>query len=374
MKPKKLFIIGIIATTLSLSAGTGAQAQGAECSIVEAYENAGVFMASVIGYDDAGEYWLDILRGLKHRSAHRSAIDNQLAKLSKLRKQIRTAYLQCNQTLVTRLKDNYYRAQLELEYIRNFDKPIVLALMRAKADENLLLRGEFTEKNVEKLYRKFETTYKSHHTEWKSSDTGEVRELAEAWERLKRAFLQFVPEGGPAKDPKKAEAKAHQSPGSQLLEYLGERLEFRLGNVAPPLTITDIVKGKTKEKASEAGEFVEGELEGDLDVRSRAGEEDSVEMIGDTLHEGGEEVEAKNTSLVEIWKHFENAESDFKSRFGKAELMGRYDIFAKGGGDDATESLVDILEKTKKAITDSLIPLAEMASCAEQTQSRQCSQ
>lgn len=374
MKLKKLLIVGTIVIALGAVQGLPASAQSESCSIAEAYENAGVFMASVIGYDDAGEYWIDILRGLKHKSAHRNAVDNQLEKLSRLRKQIRTAYLQCNQALITRLKDNYYRAQLELVYIRNFDKPIVLTLMRAKADENLFLRGEFTEKNVEKLYRQFESTYKAHHAEWKSAGTDEVRELAEAWERLKRAFLQFLPEGGTVKDPKKAEAKAHQSPGSQLLEYLGERLEFRLDNVAPPLTITDIVEGKTKAKASEAGEFVGGELESDLDVRSRPGEEDSVEMVGDALREGGEAVKAKNTSLVEIWKHFENAESDFRSRFGKAELMGRYDIFAKGGGDDATESLVDILEKTKKAITDSLIPLAEMASCAEQTQSRQCSQ
>jgi hypothetical protein len=386
MNLKKLLSIGLTLMILTTLVVTGNEvvyaATEKECSLKEAYENFGVFTASVLAYDDMAEYWKDIQKSLAHRHAHYNAIDNALNKLSKIRASIRSAYIGCNQTLVTRLKDRYYILQLELHYIRNYDKTNILALMKAKSKQNIFLKGEFNDKNVEDLYRNFEATYKGHHARWSNAgDTDEIRELKAAWQRLRETFGAGDNETKQTKEEqKKTEPGVHQSTAGKVGEYFLERLELRIGGVSPPLTINDIITGEIEDKYERGKQEVARELNKDFDVRSETGKELEVEDlktlpedVAEIREEAEQAAQKQNKSIVGIWDNFQNASTNFERRFAKAEIMSRYDTLFRGGGDQATQSLVNILNKTKDSIHSSLLPLADITTCAEATQSRQCS-
>lgn len=377
MKLRKIFTIGLIAITLLISS-TPAYAlfEDKECKLSDALSNFGVFMSSVIGYSDFTEYWQDIGKSLKHKTAHFNAINNVLTKLDRIRKAIRDAYLRCDQIAVDKLKKTYYKAQVELKYVRNYNDKNILRTLKEK------FKDYFTAEAIGSIYAELEAGYKPYHAEWDSAKTAEIRELIEAWNR----FLETFSQGGKdfvasAKDVAKEGVKQfkpeeHKAPMTAVVDYLLEHLEVRMENVSAPLSIRDIVDGNAGGILNEAKENIGRELEEDFDVKSEPGLEnpfETGEKIAEGIKEGNKAVDsAKVQTLPEIWEKFKEADVYYMEEISKEDMMTRYDIIFRSSGDTATESLKKLLEQTKTVIHESLLPMAKIAKCAELTQSRQC--
>lgn len=375
---KKIITIGLVAITLLVSSAPAyALFEDKECKLSDALSNFGVFVSSVIGYNDFTEYWQDIGKGLKHKTAHFNAINNVLTKLDRIRKAIRDAYLRCDQVAVDELEKTYYKAQVELKYVRNYNDKNILRTLKEE------FQSRFNAEEISAIYAELEAGYKPYHIEWDSAKTAEIRELIEAWNRFLETFSQagkdFV---ASAKDVAKEGVKQfkpeeHKTIGSAIVDYFIERLEVRMENVSAPLSIRDIVDGTAGEILDEAGENIRRELEEDFDVKSEPGSENPFETgkrVAEGIREGNKAVDsAKVQTLPEIWEKFTEANIFYVENISKEETMARYDKIFRTSGDTATESLKEILDQTKTVIHESLLPMAGIVKCAEITQSRQCS-
>jgi uncharacterized protein YeeX (DUF496 family) len=193
-------VIAIICTLL-LSSVTHAQfeqgggGEGGQQLICRGDRDFATFMSAIVSYDGFVEYWEDILVRYNRNICHYQDIDSLLQRLTKVRKQLRSAFYACADT--KKLKETYYELETMLYYLRAAVEYDPVTREYSIKEDQKVINGlkdffvynsdDFTKEKTIELFEKFKEKYGSRMDAYTNCQDGDWRLLIEKWNEFKES-------------------------------------------------------------------------------------------------------------------------------------------------------------------------------------------
>ena len=330
-----VLILQLMATPLSTKAQTDNQNQSDLSINTSCITEWDTFISSTISISDFNEYWKDIFIRYNRNTCYYMDIDSILRRIDTTRSQLRVAILGCKDDQVNLLKIEYYKLEIELDYLRNFvsfadkngrlipEEKVYSQLKEKYVDKKLL----FTEEEFKKIFDKYKSKYKSRlASSYSKCQDASIQMLIKKWDHLVNTIKGM---GADAKSLKEDFDNAINLPATGMKNFINNLKESGI-------------------------EFV-----------SRI--KNTQELFNDLAKKTG-----SSPSLDTLQLASSQADQEHKAALEKATLTAKYKALYKYGGDSLANTYEKLLSDLNKTIEDSYKPLDSLKQCSKQSADKQC--
>ncbi len=317
-------------------------------NVVECFRRGGIDFVTFIneaiwgeGFTGIKEDWRDVLF---RNQCHALDVLALIKKRDSIRKQIRNAFLTCNNDKVPKLKESYYKTSMEIDYARS----VVDYETKEEISRNQLykqLEDKYISKPVgdfDNLFLLIENKYRERKESYSMCEKGSWQAVVERWHELEEYFNELAEESN--------RAIANQA---KKIEKLGNDLGSQsFGDWAKNLVKTNI-NGLSPE------DFAEEFLEEWNDKYAFYTEEFwtkglSTDNVGSYLE--ASQAAGVTEDLAEI----------------QANLDGKFKSLYLGTSDSAIKAMVKEVEVLNTTVLDSIKTLGGVEKCTKDINDRQC--
>ncbi|HLG26004.1 MAG TPA: hypothetical protein VI588_04460 [Candidatus Gracilibacteria bacterium] len=151
----------------------------------------GVFISSVISFDDFSEYWKDILSRYNENICHYQDIDGLLNRIKGVQEQIRSGFYACAD--VSKDKKTFYEIDAEIYFLRKYVNAANGQFL-VTSDQQLISdmrnnyvvdKGFFTDAEIQPLFDKFKQKYEPKLEAYKNCKDMTWQALVDKWNEFK---------------------------------------------------------------------------------------------------------------------------------------------------------------------------------------------
>lgn len=345
------------------------------------------FMTTIIGFhgfgDNFTETWKDIFGRNKCHAYDILMLDNQL---SKVKKQIQTAYLNCKTEKVPKLEIAYYKTDAEIYYARrvvntpfisfrglapaglgykNLDEAEREKLIQSSLANRSTLFNEMMDKYSEKVGGEDEFKKLFNDLEIKYADRKKTYVICEGggWEDVKAKIDEMIKNwggvkegvetlkrdvGGAAAEVKRA---ATDNPPENFGDFLGNTFGMAINDLPPEQGIDQII----------------GEMKGYMPSVGTGG---SGGTGGGTS--GGSSTGGTDPTVSDVFKTAVNESERYQADLGGALLRAKYEALYMGATDAGVVEFLNALNEFQMTILEGMIYIGETFKCTEKMADRQC--
>ncbi len=159
----------------------------------------GTFISAIIGYDDFKEYWKDILVRYSSNICHYQDIDSLMTRITKVRKQLRSAFYVCGN--MAAMKRTYYELEAELYFLRKFietDYSNFTVVSDQKVIDSLrgyfvINKGYFSDDEITTLFNRFKERYRTRLVAYQNCTDPVWQSLVDKWNEFKETAGGITP-------------------------------------------------------------------------------------------------------------------------------------------------------------------------------------